>query len=453
MFLEKIKTDGLAHLSWMIGDSKQAAVIDPRRDIKVYLDLAEKLNVKITHILETHRNEDLITGSNILGEITGASILHGPNTDAPITYAETIRDGREINFSELTITAMHTPGHTNDSMSYIVYDQTQGGPAVAVFTGDTLFVGDVGRADFYPKQKKKMAEKLYESLQEILTIGDQALICPAHGAGSVCGSGMAKREFSSIGHERATNPMLQFKNKKEFVASKINEQHYIPPYFSLMEKLNAEGIEKSPSPIPLEPLDEQQVKKFRSNGSVILDVREPEAFASAHISGAMNLPVSLITAYAGWLIGPHDSILLLASSLSEAEQAQRHLFRIGYDHIVGAYLKNMAVWAATGENFHSIPMISCETVEHRLSDSKDNWKLLDVRKKEELEKTEIEQAIHCYLGHIPEELKNLPKETRYTLLCASGIRATVGASLLTKAGFKHVDILLGSMGAWNNKAA
>jgi len=449
MFVEKIKTDGLAHLSWVVGDDHQAAVIDPRRDIDIYLEIAQQHNVKITHILETHRNEDLITGSPLLARLSDAKILHGPQADENIVYAETIGDGTDINFSGLKIQALHTPGHTNDSMSYALYDTRQGGPAVAVFTGDTLFIGDVGRTDFYPDNLEGAAAKLYDSLQKILQLGDQAVLCPAHGAGSVCGSGMADRELSTLGHERAANPMLQFSSKDDFVKAKLEEQHYKPPYFSLMEKINALGVTGVPDPKTLKPLGVKEVKQLQARDCLVVDVRGPESYASAHIPESLCLPLKLITAYGGWLIGHNREVVLVADSISQAREAQKHFMRIGYDRIVGTYLQKMAVWSAAGESFGHIPMVSVEEVRKRVDENASNWTLLDIRKEDELEKSQIDCSRHVYLGQILSALEELDPNRHYTALCGSGIRASIGASVLDRAGFRQVDIFLGSMGAWN----
>lgn len=449
MFIEKVKTEGLAHLSWIVGDDKQAAVIDPRRDIDVYLELAQKYNVKITHILETHRNEDLITGSPILARLTGAKVLHGPEQDDEISYAEVIRDGTCINFSGIEIKALHTPGHTNDSMSYVVYDKKQGGPAIVVFTGDTLFIGDVGRTDFYPEKMREAAGNLYDSLQKILELGDQAVVCPAHGAGSVCGSGMADRELSTLGHERAANSMLRYESKDEFIGAKVNEQHYKPPYFSLMEKINSQGVQSVADPLTLKPLEVNEVKALQAQDYLVVDVRGPESYASSHVLDSLCLPLMLITAYGGWLIQPWQNIVLIAESISQAKLAQLHFMRIGYDRIVGAYLQNMAVWAATGESFGHIHMVSVGTVRERVEMGMENWSLLDVRKAEELAASRIESARHIYLGQLADQVGELDRSRHYTVLCGSGVRAAVGASVLDRAGFKNVDIFLGSMGAWN----
>lgn len=238
MLFEKIKTSGLSHLSYLIGSNGQAAVIDPRRDCAIYVEKARAAGLEITHIFETHRNEDLVSGALILAKLTGAVVLHGPNPEQPVVYAETTREGDSFAIGQLDMRVIETPGHTFDHLAYAIFDSAYPEKAIGVFTGDALFVGDVGRTDLYPDRREEVAGLLYDSLQKIVALGDQAMIYPAHGAGSVCGSGMAEREFSTIGHERLNNPRLQIESRDKFIQFKINENHYQPPYFKLMERLN-----------------------------------------------------------------------------------------------------------------------------------------------------------------------------------------------------------------------
>jgi hydroxyacylglutathione hydrolase len=231
MFIEKIKSEGLAHLSYLVGDAGKAAVIDPRRDCQQYVELARSLGCRITHIFETHRNEDLVSGAAALAELTGATVHHGPKPAGEVEYAQTTKEGDSFRFGAMRLEVLETPGHTDDSLSFVIYDEGFGDEAVGVFTGDALFVGDVGRTDFYPDRAEEVAGLLFDSLQKLVGLGDQAIIYPAHGAGSVCGDNMADREFSTIGYERQSNPMLKIQDRDVFIAKKIAEHHHQPPYF------------------------------------------------------------------------------------------------------------------------------------------------------------------------------------------------------------------------------
>lgn len=445
MLLEKIKTAGLSHFSYLIGSEGKAAVIDPRRDCAIYLEKARASGLEITHIFETHRNEDLVSGAPILAEMTRARVLHGPNAGDNVVYADTIQEGDWFSIGQLKLGVLETPGHTDDHLAFALFDTEYSETAVAVFTGDALFVGDVGRTDFYPDRKKEVAGLLYDSLQKIIALGDQALIYPAHGAGSVCGSKMAEREFSTIGHERRNNPRLQIEDREHFIRAKIEENHYQPPYFRLMERLNVEGGE--PPPRVLKPNRMTLAELKRSSADHMIDVREPLAFASAHFPGSMNLPVDMIPAFAGWFIGENETIALIASEEDQLATAMEHLTRIALDNILGGYV-GVVPAAANGEAMHAIPMIDTDEVTKRLNEDPHNWTLLDVRDADERASVSIDKSEHIYVGQLNERWKNLDRNRQYTLMCASGMRATVAAGWLSSRGFEKLDVYLGSMGAW-----
>ena len=445
MLLEKIKTPGLSHLSYLIGSGGKAAVIDPRRDCECYLEMARAEGLEITLIFETHRNEDLVSGAPILKALTGARVLHGPNPGGEVVYADTAREGDAFEIGQLRLDVLETPGHTDDHLAFVLYDAAYPKGAVGVFTGDALFVGDVGRTDFYPDRKREVAGLLYDSLQKILTLGDQVILYPAHGAGSVCGSGMAEREFSTLGHERANNPRLQINSREAFIDLKIEENHYQPPYFRLMERLNLEG--GSPAPRVMRPrtlsLRELQALKVDH----VIDVREPLAYAAGHLPGAMNLPVGMISAFAGWFIREGEEVALVASGEGELEAAMTHLVRISLDKIAGGYV-GVVPAAAQGQAMNTIPMIGTRDVENRLNTRPDGWVLLDVRDADERSEDAIDGSQHIYVGELNERYRDLDPAKHYTLMCASGMRATVAAGWLASRGFDKLDVYLGSMGAW-----
>jgi len=459
MLFEKIKTPGLSHLSYLFGSNGQAAVVDPRRDCAIYVEKARAAGLKITHIFETHRNEDLVSGAPILAQLTGASVYHGPNPEREIVYAQTAREGDSFAIGQIEIQVLETPGHTFDHLAYAMFDSAYPNEAVGVFTGDALFVGDVGRTDFYPDRREEVAGLLYDSLQKIIALGDQAMIYPAHGAGSVCGSGMAEREFSSVGHERLNNPRLQIESRDKFIQAKISENHYQPPYFKLMERLNMEGGE--PAPVVMRPrnLTLEQLNDCKIDH--LIDIREPLAYASAHLPGAMSLPVGMISAFAGWFIKDGESIALIASDEEQLATAMTHLVRIALDNIVGGYVGLISA-AKKGESIEQIPMIATEEVRSRLEGSADfinntndskAWTLLDVRDLDERSESAIDESEHIYIGHLNERWRDLDPQEHYTLMCASGQRATVAAGWLASQGFQHLDIYLGGISAWQAEQA
>lgn len=450
MFIEKIKSEGLSQLSYLIGGGGKAVVIDPRRDCEIYVEKAAQLGCRITHIFETHRNEDLVSGAPILAELTGAKVYHGPNAAGEVKYAETAAEGESFKAGEVRIEVLETPGHTDDSVSYVLYDQSFGDDAVAVCTGDALFVGDVGRTDFYPDRAKEVAGLLFDSLQKLLTLGDHVYVLPAHGAGSVCGDNMANRDFSSIGYERAHNKMLQITDREEFIAAKLDEHHYQPPYFRLMERLNLEGGAPASRVLVPAPLDLKELRELAKH-SVLVDVRDVTAYLGSHVAGSLALPVGMLASFAGWLIEPDKQITLIAESDAQAETAARHLARIGFDNIAGYFALPIPGWAANALSFDAVPVVGVDEVARRVQERPSDWQLLDVRSQSEVENGVIEGSRHIYVGHVPVELESLSPDTHYTVMCASGARATVAASVLVSQGFNNVDVFMGSMGAWQSE--
>ena len=362
-----------------------------------------------------------------------------------MVYADTAREGDAFEIGQLRLDVLETPGHTDDHLAFVLYDAAYPKGAVGVFTGDALFVGDVGRTDFYPDRRREVAGLLYDSLQKILALGDQVIIYPAHGAGSVCGSGMAEREFSTLGHERANNPRLQINSREAFIDLKIEENHYQPPYFRLMERLNLEG--GSPAPRVMRPrsLSLREIQALKVDH--VIDVREPLAYAAGHLPGAMNLPVGMISAFAGWFIREGEEVALVASGEGELEAAMTHLVRISLDNIAGGYV-GVVPAAAQGQAMKTIPMIGTRDVENRLDTRPDGWVLLDVRDADERSEDAIDGSQHIYVGELNERYRDLDPAKHYTLMCASGMRATVAAGWLATRGFEKLDVYLGSMGAW-----
>lgn len=445
MFLEKIKTEGLAHFSYVIGDGGSAAVIDPQLDIETYLKIAHDNHCVITTILETHRNEDFISGASALATKTGADVFHGPNPEQPIDYAKTITEGEELEIGSLRLKIIETPGHTDDSISIAIFDTGASEGAIGVFTGDTLFVGDVGRTDFYPDRAEAMAGNLYDSLQKLLALGDQAILYPAHGSGSVCGAGMSEREFSTIGHERRNSPRLQIEAREAFIAAKTSEHHYKPPYFKVMERMNMFGgaaLDRSRS-VPALSIAQMKARKPKQ----LIDVRPVSSFLAAHIPGSIALPVSMISSFAGWQLSETDTIGIICDDAVQANTAIDHLGRIGFRNIIG-FSKNMVGMAAAGHDYNSIATVGTKTVARRL-EVDPSWTLLDVRSKDEFESGHIDGSQHVYVGEILEKPDRYSFAGSVTVMCGSGARATVAASVLQSAGLTDVDVYFGSYSAWN----
>ncbi len=450
MFVEKVKSEGLAHLSWVLGSDGEAAVIDPRRDCDVYTDIAANNGCRVTRIFETHRNEDLLSGAAVLAERTGATVFHGPNAAGDVVYAETATEGDEFRIGSILVRVLETPGHTDDSLSFAFYDPDFGDDAVGVFTGDALFIGDVGRTDFYPDRAREVAGLLYDSLQKLCALGDQAVLYPAHGAGSVCGNAMADREVSTIGYERRNNPRLQIAGRDEFIDAKVAEHHRQPPYFRTMEAYNLEGASAVPEPLPPQALATDEFLAAAGRATV-LDVRSASAYLGAHLPGSIAIPEHMIASFAGWFFAPDDELALVAEDADQAGRAAIALARIGYDRIAGFLAPSLAGWAAAGQAFGSLNVVDTDAVKGRVESAPDDWQLLDVRDDDEVEEGRVPGARHAYVGELPQALKEFDRGLRYTVMCGSGSRATVAASVMRREGFEHVDLYLGSVSAWTSE--
>ncbi|MFP4105780.1 MAG: MBL fold metallo-hydrolase [Phycisphaerae bacterium] len=447
MILEKIHSEGLSHISYFLCHKGQAAVVDPRRDVQVYVDMAQSNGATITHIFETHKNEDYIIGSRDLARRTEAEIYHG--TGLEWGYGNTVDDGDSFEIGSMRLDILRTPGHTLDSISIALIDTDFGEEPVGVFTGDALFIGDVGRTDFYPDRREEVAGMLYDSIfDKLLPLGDHVLLYPAHGAGSVCGSGMAAREFSSLGYERQNNPALQKTDRDEFVKFKANEQHTMPPYFKKMEEYNQHGSmpEMKELPVPKAVNAQKLIQGRDEMNGQILDIREPEAFAGAFIPGAINIPLDMIPAYAGWLLEYDRPIGLVVSDPSQVETAVRYLIRMGYDDIRGYLPGGLHQWETAGQKFNSIYTMTASQLKEQLQQGRDLL-ILDVRKPEVFESAHLEKAKNIFLGHLPDHLDELPRDKPIVTFCGSGRRASIAASILAANGFGYIFNNLGSMKA------
>ena len=445
MFFKKIHSEGLAQLSYIVGDANSAFVVDPRRDCEIYREIADREGVQITHIFETHRNEDFVIGSCDLAAITGATIYHGGRLD--FHYGEITREGDQFEFGAIQVRVLETPGHTDESISLVLADTDFSREPLAVFTGDALFIGDVGRTDFFPERAEEVAGLLYDSLfDKLLPLGDGVLIYPAHGAGSVCGSGMATREFSSLGFERRFNPALQVQNKQEFIQKKVAEAHYTPPYFKQMEKFNLKGqppLARLPRPRPLSP---KQMSAEIEKGLLLLDTRSPEAYSGASIPGSLAIPLEMIPAYAGWFLEPDQPIGLVVQQVSDVARAVRYLVRVGYENVLGFLDEGLHAWEISGKSYQNIPSLYAGDLKKRLAQDHPPT-LLDVRKQSEVDQGHLPGSLHIFLGELPTKQDQIPKDRPVVTFCGSGQRAIIAASILMRQGFTEVENCLGSMAA------
>jgi hydroxyacylglutathione hydrolase len=446
MIFERIKSAGIAHNSYLIGSGSDAVVIDPRRDCQIYVELAQQHGLKIKHIFETHRNEDYVIGSLELKYLTEAEIYHGPGLKW--RYGDALSDGHEFGIGKLRLTAIHTPGHTDESMSYAVTDLSSGEATVMVFTGDALFVGDVGRTDLYgPEEAPRLASNLYDSIfNKLLPLGDGVILCPAHGAGSVCGLNIADRDESTLGIERIQNPLLQ-KNRDDFIKHKVAEQPERPYYFRQMEKYNLAGpplLKCMPLPAPLTP---SEFREKMEKGAIVVDTSEPATFGGAHIKGAYSIWLEGLPVFAGWVLPYDKPILLVLEDQSHLGKAIRYLIRAGYDQITGYLSGGTEGWYNAGFPTESLPLLSV----HQLKDKIDRGEellVLDTRGQDEWDSGHINGALHIYIGYLEQRLAEVPRDKPVAVICNVGHRAGLGASILLRAGYQEVHNVLGSVKAW-----
>ena len=449
MLFEKIKSPGLAHISYLIGDGNQAVVIDPRRDIDIYLEKAVEKGYKITKIFETHRNEDYIIGSTELKAKTGAEIWHADEM-LDYQYGKAVQDGQEFKLGSLKIEAMHTPGHTPGSMSYVLYGY-EGEPWM-VFSGDALFAGDVGRIDFLGEENlEKTGSWLYDSIfNKILPLGDEVILCPAHGAGSVCASAIAEREVTTVGIERKLNPKLQVENEEEFI-DLVGKMLEYPPYFKNMEESNLTGqdlLAHYEKPAALSAAE--FAKAMTNDDTYIIDVRMEVSYAAAHVPGSISIPLQNLPSFIGWFI-PTGAKILLVTEGEYPKEAVRHLYRTGYNNILGYLSGGIIRWHMAGKKSESVKTVTVDTLCKLLDTNPEERFILDIRSEDEIEaEGEIKDAANIHLTQLLEHYDELPQAKPLYIFCGSGLRSMTAASLLQKEGFVNQRVVLGGLIAWNS---
>ena len=453
MIFERTKTPGIAHVSYLIGNEGEAAVVDPRRDIDEYLTLARKHKVTIKYVIETHRQEDFVMGSAELARQCGAKVINGRH---PTFGHGDIRldDGERFELAKgIELVALHTPGHTPESMCYAVYLEDSPPHAWAVFTGDTLFIGEAGRTDLTdPTQTSEHAGQLYDAVHaKLLPLGDQAIVLPAHGAGSVCGGNIAERDDSTLGLERHYNPVF-VKSRAAFLQAKLDERIPRPPYFRHMERVNSSGgmgALKSASAVHV-----LQPKQFQSEcrRGVVFDLRKPEAFAGGHVPGSYSIWSEGLPVFAGWVAGAGTPIFLVVDDAEKSlEDVVKALGRVGLDNIEGVLAGSFEGWRD-----QALPMAGVGTIEASVigqTAKPHDFQLIDVRDDNEFEsKGHVPGASHLYVGYLEHELGRLRPEFNakhtHVVACSVGHRASLAASILLRLGARDVRNMLGGMDAW-----
>lgn len=449
MLLERIVSAGLAHYSYLMGDRGLAVVIDPRRDVDIYIEMAHQAGLRIAHILETHRNEDYFVGSMELAGRTGAEVWHA-DAQMDYRYGKPATDGQRWRAGRLEIEAISTPGHTPGSMSYLLRDPSK--IPWILFSGDALFAGDVGRIDLLGEEKAaEMAGLLYESLfRRILPLGDEVILCPAHGSGSVCGEAIAERTWTTLGIEKKHNPRLAAAGKEQFVSELLASQPPDrPPYFSNMEKVNLDGgpiLGALPSP---RPLDAANFFELYQKAQVV-DTRQELGFSAAHVPGSLSIWMGGLASFAGWFLSRERPILLVGDG-NDADEATAILLRLGYDDIAGFLGGGMLSWHMAGLESSAVQTTTVQALCRLLDDGKE-MAILDVRSDGELKREGgIEGALHIHITSIPERMKEIPKDRRVYIFCGSGMRSMLAASFLKAHGWNDLTVILGGSSGWRSR--
>src|SRR6267154_1878512 len=448
MHFEQFYLGCLAHASYMLASEGEAVVVDPQRDVEIYLQAAEASRVSIRHIFETHLHADFISGHQELASRAGAQIYIGAEAGATFPHIA-VRDGFQLQAGKLRISALETPGHTPESMCLVVTDEEKSSSPWAVLTGDTLFLGDVGRPDLSKRYTPtQLAGMLYDSLHgKLLTLADDVLVYPAHGAGSLCGRNMRAERVSTIGTERLTNYALQIKSREEFVKQLTRNLPARPAYFSQDAEINRTGAVALSDLPELRPVEHAELKTLMAEGGLALDVRPGDQFAAGHIEGSINIALSgQFASWAGALLGLASRPVLIAESPDAVAEARMRLARVGLEDARGYLKDGIEAWSRAGLPLITLPEISAEALSQKLKSN--GWHVLDVRREPEWEAGHIADASWWPLDNFKVSPPEIDRNLTIAVHCKGGYRSMIACSLLQRAGFQNVVNVVGGFDAW-----
>jgi hydroxyacylglutathione hydrolase len=469
MYFEQFYLTCLAHASYMIGANGEAAVIDPQRDVDIYLKAAEEHNLKIRHIFETHLHADFVSGHKELSAHTGATIYIGAKAEAGFPHVA-LHEGDEVKVGAVRIRALETPGHTPEGMCFVITDEEklfarpspQPPQPHAVLTGDTLFIGDVGRPDLSPAHTpQQLAGLLYDSLHtKLLALPDATLVYPAHGAGSLCGRAMRAEKSSTIGTERLTNYALQISSREEFIRQLTTNLPTRPNYFAEDAEMNRSGASTLTDLAPLPALPPKEVQTRLQQDAWVLDVRSGDDFARAHVPGSVNIALSgQFASWAGAIFGIHSNPILVADTEAQVEEARMRLARVGIEVLQGYLKGGIAAWKKARLPVSSTPQISAQELNKKLNTGRDralpvsargtdDVVVLDVRREGEWQAGHIADANWHALDAFPRGLPEVDATRIVAVHCKSGYRSMIACSLLERAGHRNVVNVTGGFDAW-----
>ncbi|MEP7271275.1 MAG: rhodanese-like domain-containing protein [Acidobacteriota bacterium] len=451
MYFKQFYLGCLAHASYLIGSDGEAAIVDPQRDVDQYITEAGREGLRIKYVIETHLHADFVSGHRELAQRTGAQIVFGSKADIGFPHVS-VKDGDILHIGSLELGILETPGHTPEGISILVSDPAVSSRPLKVLTGDTLFIGDVGRPDLASavgNSAEEMAGRLFDSLhQKLLTLDDAVEVYPAHGAGSMCGRNISKETSSTIGEQRRFNYALKPTDRNEFIKLMTTDLPEAPAYFSRDAEINRSGaasLTTLPRPAALRPDD---FKRLATPERVVLDVRASGAFGAGHVPRAINIALGgQFASWAGSLIPPEKEILLVAEDESSVDEAVTRLARVGIETVRGFLDGGIYAWNQAGFETATLTQMPVDELQHQM-DEGGNPQVVDVRSPAEYKLGHAPGALNIALPHLAEELSRLDRERPTVVLCQGGYRSGAGASILQGSGFREVYNLIGGTGAW-----
>lgn len=454
MLFERFEDSDLSHYSYAVGcpGAGAIAIVDPRRDVEPYLEYAREQGLRISHVLETHIHADFASGAKELAEVAGAELMlsaHDTDETFEVAFPHTeLRDGDTFEIGNVRIGALHTPGHTPEHLSFLVHDLNRSSEMPGLLlSGDFLFVGAIGRPDLLGEEAKiGLANRLFESVRDKLTDLPAGIeVHPAHGSGSMCGAGIGGRPMSTLGYERVANPYLQPMERQEFVDKVLGNVPPFPEYYKRMKQLNADGppaLRGRPAP---EALEAERFAEMRSSGAVVVDLRDKESFAGAHLEGSLYVG-HRPSMWGAWVVPYETPILLVARDAAHAAEAGIALSRVGLDDVRGYLRGGLGDWEESGRPMRQLETLDPEELERRLR-SDEHPRVLDVRGDALWEAGHIEGARHILAGEVQDRLEDVPGGP-LAVVCNTGFQSTVVAAVLQRAGREGLFNVAGGMTAW-----
>jgi hydroxyacylglutathione hydrolase len=448
MYFEQFYLGCLAHASYMLASQGEAVVVDPQRDVDTYLKAAEEHGVKIRHIFETHLHADFVSGHKELAARTGAKIYIGARAGAKFPHVD-VQDGFELRVGKALLKVLDTPGHTPESICLLITDEERSPNPWAVLTGDTLFLGDVGRPDLSKTHTPaELAGMLYDSLHhKLLTLADDVLVYPAHGAGSLCGRNMRAERSSTVGTERLTNYALQITSKDEFIRQLTTNLPTRPEYFLQDAEINREGAPALSDLPELPPISAPELKAMLDEGVVALDVRPGDQFARGHVPGSINIALSgQFASWAGTVLGLSARPVLIADSPEQLSEARLRLARVGIEDGRGYLNGGVGAWKQAGFVLAELPQITVQVLRDHLQAH--TSQVLDVRREPEWHAGHVEGAAWWPLDNFKVSPPEIDRDRPIAVHCKSGYRSMIACSLLRRAGFRNITNVIGGFDAW-----